>query len=131
VARKKVTAAPLPAQADLDAPPPLGSVVAGTPPALTGDNTRGKHLAPGMKPPWRPGESGNPNGRPPGSRNKLAEDFLADMHRQYQESGPGILRDMATSKKLSDRIRFVELVHDLLPRNAVLDVSVTPQLPRC
>ena len=28
-----------------------------------------KHLALGMKPPWKPGESGNPNGRPNGSKN--------------------------------------------------------------
>jgi hypothetical protein len=80
--------------------------------------------------PFPPGVSGNPAGRQLGSRNKLAEDFLADMHRQYQESGPGILRDMATSPELKDRVRFIELVHDLLPRNATLDVNVTPTLPR-
>jgi hypothetical protein len=89
-----------------------------------------KRAAPGR--PFKPGAewTGNAAGRALGSRNKLSEDFLADMHRQYQESGPGILRDMATSKSMRQRIRFIELVHDLLPRHAALDVNVTPTLPR-
>jgi hypothetical protein len=33
----------------------------------------------GLKEPWQPGQSGNPNGRPKGSRNKLGEAFVADL----------------------------------------------------
>jgi hypothetical protein len=94
----------------------------------SGENSRKMH--PGMKPPWQPGQSGNPAGKPIGTRNKLSTDYLDAIYKQFQESGPGILRDMATSKKMSDRVRFIELVHDLLPRNATLDVSVAPALPR-
>jgi hypothetical protein len=31
-----------------------------------------------LLPPWKPGQSGNPLGRPKGSRNKLAEQFFID-----------------------------------------------------
>lgn len=129
MARKKAGIAPVetakavaPITTVANAVPPLAtSLAATTAPAVVKQNK-----------PWlfQPGQSGNAAGRPVGSRNKLAEDFLADMYRQYQESGAGILRDMATSPELKDRVRFIELVHDLLPRNATLDVNVQPTLPR-
>jgi hypothetical protein len=37
---------------------------------------------------------------------------------------------MASSTDMRDRIRFVELVAELVPRNATLDVNVAPSLPR-
>jgi hypothetical protein len=105
--------------------PIAASVAYGPPPVPTGLKQGGSAATR-----FQPGVSGNPAGRAPGSRNKLAEDFLADMYRQYQESGPGILRDMATSPEMKDRVRFIELVHELLPRNAALDVNVRPALPK-
>jgi len=83
-----------------------------------------------LRPPWKPGQSGNPAGRPIGSRSKLTEDYLDAVYRQFQEHGPCILHEMATSKKMSERIRFIELVADLLPRNATIDLNVQPVLPR-
>ena len=46
----------------------------------TGDNTPGNTPKGGRRPPWKPGESGNPDGRPKGSRNKatLAAEALLD-----------------------------------------------------
>jgi Family of unknown function (DUF5681) len=51
---------------------------------MSGDNTRRKH---GGHPNWEPGQSGNPKGRPKGSRNALSEDFFAALHADFVEHG--------------------------------------------
>ena len=36
---------------------------------------------------WKPGESGNPNGRPVGSRNQFSNAFMADLSAVWAEHG--------------------------------------------
>ena len=64
--------------------------------------------------PWlfKPGQSGNLKGRPKGSRNKLAEDFLADMLSVWQEKGKAAVE--ATAKEHPEK--FVSIVAGLLPK---------------
>jgi hypothetical protein len=68
--------------------------------------------------PWlfKPGQSGNPAGRPKGSRNKLAEDFLADAYQQWQQHGSKALEAMATSEPA----KFCQMVAGLMPKESVL-----------
>lgn len=42
-------------------------------------------------PNWKPGVSGNPSGRPKGSRNKLAESFLDAYARDFEQHGQSVL----------------------------------------
>ena len=37
-------------------------------------------------PPWQPGQSGNPSGRPKGARNKLTESFLEVLLKDFEEA---------------------------------------------
>lgn len=51
----------------------------------------GEHTPPdyrrGLRPPWKPGESGNPAGKPNGARQRLGEAFLDAMHADFKEYG--------------------------------------------
>ncbi len=40
---------------------------------------------------WKPGQSGNPAGRPVGSRNRLSEKFIADLAEHWQANGEAAL----------------------------------------
>jgi hypothetical protein len=40
-----------------------------------------------MRDPWKPGQSGSPKGRPPGSRNNLGEAFVEALYKDFVEHG--------------------------------------------
>ncbi len=73
--------------------------------------------------PWlfKPGQSANPAGRPKGSRNKLGEKFLSDLHDLWKEQGEAILQVAAAE----DASAFARMVAGLLPKEAQLEVTVT------
>lgn len=61
---------------------------------------------------WKPGQSGNPAGRPKGSRHKLEETFLADLLASWQEKGKEAL-EQAIEK---DPVAYVKTVASLMPK---------------
>jgi Family of unknown function (DUF5681) len=69
--------------------------------------------------PWKPGQSGNPKGRPKGSRNKLAETFFADLCEAWAALGKPALMTAAWTHP----VEFVRVVASLIPRE--LEATIT------
>jgi len=87
------------------------------------DSTARKHRQRGLIP-WKPGQSGNPKGRPPGSRNKLAEDFFRDLCDAWAVFGKPAL----TTAAFLHPLEFVRVVASLMPRELEATITVTEGL---
>lgn len=59
-----------------------------------------------LRPAWQPGQSGNPAGRPKGSRNKLTEQFVSDVYADWQEHGVQAIKDVR-DKSPTDYLKVV------------------------
>lgn len=62
--------------------------------------------------PWKPGQSGNPNGRPKGLRDKLHADFIRAIADDFAKHG------VATVEKVRVTLPglYIKVVADLLPQ---------------
>jgi len=73
---------------------------------------------------WQPGQSGNPVGRPVGSRNRLGEKFLEDLHRDWREHGAKAIEAV----RQNDPGTYLRVVASLVPRQMQLNVGLGDQL---
>ena len=83
------------------------------------DNTPRKHR--NLTEPWRPGQSGNPKGRPKGARNRLGTAFLEALEADFNEHGIQALKQVRETKPEV----YMRVVADLLPKEANINVEAS------
>jgi len=69
--------------------------------------------------PWQPGQSGNPNGRPKGSRNKLAEAFIAALHDDFETNGAAVIERVRNEEPA----QYLKVVASILPKEIKIDTN--------
>jgi hypothetical protein len=69
--------------------------------------------------PFKPGQSGNPKGRPKGARNRLGTHFLEALEADFNQFGP---QAIALVRERKPDI-YIRVVAGLLPREANINVE--------
>jgi hypothetical protein len=72
-----------------------------------------------LKAPWAPGQSGNPNGRPKGARNRLGEAFIEDLLAAWESRGASAITSVI-DKRPQD---FLKVVASLMPKDLNVNVN--------
>ena len=68
---------------------------------------------------WKPGESGNPLGRPLGSRNKLSEAVIQDIAADWAVGGA----DTIARVRMTDPATYFRVVASILPKDVLVNVQ--------
>jgi hypothetical protein len=69
--------------------------------------------------PFKPGESGNPKGRPKGARNRLGTQFLEALEADFNQFGS---QAIALVREKKPEV-YMRVVADLLPKEANVNVE--------
>src|SRR6185312_2833005 len=67
---------------------------------------------------FKPGQSGNPTGRPRGSRSKISEAFIAALNEDFAQHGVAVIERVRTEKPAE----YLKIVASLVPR----DINLNP-----
>jgi len=69
---------------------------------------------------WQPGQSGNPAGRPKGSRSKLSEAFIKALADDFSEHGVAVIQQVRSERPQD----YLKIVAALQPKQVELDAPV-------
>lgn len=70
---------------------------------------------------FKPGQSGNPSGRPKGARSKLGEAFIEAMHADFQEHGVAAIQTVRSEKP----DQYLKVIASILPKELNVNVKDT------
>ena len=68
---------------------------------------------------WKPGQSGNPAGRPKGSRHKLSEDFIRALAEDFENHGKDAIVKMREDRPGD----YIKVIASLVPKDLNLNVN--------
>ena len=68
---------------------------------------------------WKPGQSGNPAGRPKGSRHKLGEDFIKALAEDFENHGKDAIVKMREGRPGD----YIRVIASLVPKDLNLNVN--------
>jgi Family of unknown function (DUF5681) len=68
---------------------------------------------------WVKGQSGNPAGKPVGTRNAFSQLFLSDLAASWSECGPEVLAKVARA----DPARYLGVCSTLIPKDVAISIE--------
>ena len=68
---------------------------------------------------FKPGQSGNPKGRPLSARNKLGEQFLEALQQDFEEHGVAAIQVVRAEKP----DQYLKVIASLMPKDINLNVN--------
>jgi Family of unknown function (DUF5681) len=68
---------------------------------------------------WKPGQTGNPLGRPKGTRNQFSAAFIGDMQASWAQHGANVLEIVARK----DPSRYLGIASSLIPKDVALSIE--------
>lgn len=89
------------------------------------DNTAKKlpaHKIPELQ--FKPGQSGNPNGRPKSSRNKLGEAFLEALNNDFTQHGVKAIETVRTERPHE----YLKVVASILPKELNVNTRAVEEM---